>query len=103
MVGQAPRAVARAGVCDLSMNAGTGKLKTVSAARAGVPRAQFDAKSLANYDANAALGIKKEVCCHSLLTARTHGMRTGGPYDSRSIYTEMEHLMQSTSRLEKKR
>jgi hypothetical protein len=48
-------------VCDLSMSAGTGKIKTVSAARAGVPRAQFDPKSLANYDASAALGIKKEV------------------------------------------
>ena len=79
MVGPAPRAVARAGVCDLSMSAGTGKIKTVSAARAGVPRAQFDPKSLANYDASAALGLKKEVRCHSLLTAHSHGMRTGGP------------------------
>ncbi len=51
VVGPAPRA----GVCDMSMSAGTGKIKTLSAARAGVPRTQFDPKSLANYDASAAL------------------------------------------------
>ena len=56
---------AQTGVTSLSMNAGTGKLKVVSAVRAGVPKAKLsaaEAKSLANYDASAALGLQKEVC-----------------------------------------
>ena len=52
------------GVTSLSMNAGTGKIKVVSAARAGVPRATLSAaeqKRLASYDASAALGLQKQV------------------------------------------
>ena len=56
---------AQTGVTSLSMSGGTGKIKVVSAVRAGVPKAKLsaaEAKSLANYDAAAALGIQKEVC-----------------------------------------
>ena len=48
------------GVTSLDMSAGTGKLKKVSAARAGVPRAPTTGP--ADYDAAAALGIKQQVC-----------------------------------------
>ena len=63
---------AQTGVTSLNMNAGTGKIKVVSAARAGVPRATLsaaDQKKLANYDASAALGIQKQVwlCSRSRL------------------------------------
>merc|ERR1719183_1830660 len=54
---------AQTGVTGLSMNAGTGRIKVVSAARAGVPKAKLsaaDSRKLANYDASAALGIQKQ-------------------------------------------
>merc|ERR1719183_1254728 len=59
---------AQTGVTSLNMNAGTGKIKVVSAARAGVPRATLsaaDQKKLANYDASAALGIQKQTISYS--------------------------------------
>jgi len=67
-VGPASRTVARSGVTELSMNAGTGKIKSVASFRAGVPRTSglagltaADKKALANYDSAAALGIKSQV------------------------------------------
>jgi hypothetical protein len=50
-------------VTSLDMNAGTGKLKKISAARAGVPRASNIGP--ADYDAAAALGIKQQVCAYA--------------------------------------
>jgi hypothetical protein len=58
-VGPAGRTAVRSGVTDLSMNAGTGKIKKVAAFRAGVPRAPNVGP--ADYDAAAALGIKQQV------------------------------------------
>ena len=67
-VGPSARTVARNGVTGMSMNAGTGKIKTVAAFRAGVPRTSglagltdAEKKALANYDAAAALGTKQQV------------------------------------------
>jgi hypothetical protein len=58
-VGPAARTAVRSGVTDLSMNAGTGKIKKVAAFRAGVPRATNLGPQ--DYDAAAALGLKQQV------------------------------------------
>lgn len=58
-VGPAARTAVRSGVTDLSMSAGTGKIRKVAAFRAGVPRATNIGPQ--DYDAAAALGVKQQV------------------------------------------
>jgi hypothetical protein len=60
------------GVTSLSMSAGTGKIKVVSAARAGVPRASTVGDP--NYDAAAALGLKSTVRLMSQCTSSVYNV-----------------------------